>query len=128
MDIANVTATRSVLSEPVRMPDAQPVSEPEKDSSIRNEALSVKDRTQGNPADGKKELSDEEKQEKMQELQKMFQTHDVEISFREDVNRYAVKIKDADSEKVIREIPSDKMLDVFAKMLEREGLLVDEKR
>ena len=128
MDISNVTATRSVLSEPVRMPDAQPVSEPEKDSRIKSEALSAKDSMQGDPSDRQNNLFDEEKQEKLQELQKMFQTHDVEISFREDVNRYAVKIKDADSEKVIREIPSDKMLDVFAKMLEREGLLVDEKR
>jgi uncharacterized FlaG/YvyC family protein len=39
-----------------------------------------------------------------------------------------VKIIDTDTKEVIREIPSEKILDMFANMLELAGLLVDERR
>jgi len=43
-------------------------------------------------------------------------------------NRVMVKIINKETHEVIREIPPEKTLDVFAKVLELAGLLVDEKR
>lgn len=73
-------------------------------------------------------LSDKEQQRRMERLQDTLKNHNIEISYNEEVNRYAIKVLDADSKEVVREIPSEKTLDMFAKMLEIEGLLVDEKR
>ena len=44
------------------------------------------------------------------------------------MNRYAIKVLDSASKEVVKEIPSEKTLEMFARMLEIEGLLVDEKR
>ena len=43
-------------------------------------------------------------------------------------NRVMVKIINSETQEVIREIPPEKTLDIFAKVLELAGLLVDEKR
>jgi len=46
----------------------------------------------------------------------------------ERLNEVMVKVIDSETEEVIREIPPEKLLDMFASMLELAGLLVDEKR
>jgi len=74
------------------------------------------------------QLSYADKQKRMQRLQETLKNHNVEISYNEEVNRYAIKVLDSDTKEVVKEIPSEKTLDMFAKMLEIEGLLVDEKR
>lgn len=45
----------------------------------------------------------------------------------EKTGRYIVSIKEAESGKVITEIPSEESLDLFAKILETAGLLIDKK-
>ena len=50
-----------------------------------------------------------------------FQIHDR-------LNEVMVKVIDSETQEVIREIPPEKLLDMFASMLELAGLLVDEKR
>ena len=73
-------------------------------------------------------MSEQEQRRWMNRLQDTLKNHNIEISYNEEVNRYAIKVLDADSKEVVKEIPSEKTLEVFAKMLEIEGLLVDEKR
>ena len=73
-------------------------------------------------------FDEKEQQQRMSRLQKMLKNYNVEISYNDDVNRYAIKVLDPDSKEVVKEIPSEKSLEMFAKMLEVEGLLVDEKR
>ena len=73
-------------------------------------------------------LSEKEQQRRMARLQDTLKNHNIEISYNEEVNRYAIKVLDSDSKEVVREIPSEKTLEMFARMLEIEGLLVDEKR
>ncbi len=83
-------------------------------------------------ADGKQNedspMNAREKQRRMERLQETLKNHNVEISYNDEVNRYAIKVLDADSKEVVKEIPSEKTLEMFARMLEIEGLLVDEKR
>ena len=50
-----------------------------------------------------------------------FQIHDR-------LNEVIVEVIDSETKEVIREIPPEKLLDMFASMLELAGLLVDEKR
>ena len=51
-----------------------------------------------------------------------------EFGFYENTNKVIIKIKDKDTNEVIKEIPSEKALEIFEKALELAGILVDEKR
>ena len=73
-------------------------------------------------------LSEKEQQRRMARLQDTLKNHNIEISYNEEVNRYSIKVLDSESQEVVKEIPSEKSLEMFARMLEIEGLLVDEKR
>lgn len=61
---------------------------------------------------------------------KQMSTREVSIQFEahEVMNEMIVRIIDKSTKEVIREIPSKKILDMVANMLEMAGLLVDEKR
>lgn len=50
-----------------------------------------------------------------------------EFGVNEPTNRITVKIKDKETDEVIREIPSEKALEMLAKAWEIAGILVDEK-
>ena len=56
------------------------------------------------------------------------QRRSVRYKIHDRTNEVMVKIVDAETEEVIREIPPEKLLDMFANMLEMAGLLVDERR
>lgn len=47
--------------------------------------------------------------------------------YHEKLEKYYVKVINVSTEEVIREIPPEKMLDMYAAMAESMGLLVDEK-
>lgn len=51
-----------------------------------------------------------------------------EFKYHEKTNRISITVRDKDTDKVIKEIPPEKTLDMIARTLELEGLLVDEKR
>ena len=51
-----------------------------------------------------------------------------EFSYNEPTKRIAIKIKDKETNEVIREIPSEKALEMLAKAWELAGIMVDEKR
>ncbi|MFP4697146.1 MAG: flagellar protein FlaG [Eubacteriales bacterium] len=52
----------------------------------------------------------------------------LEFSIHEETKEIVVKVIDTEDDNVIREIPSEKILDMVAKMYEIAGLFVDEKR
>lgn len=52
----------------------------------------------------------------------------LQFSIHEKTKDIMVKIIDSETKEVIREIPPEKLLDMFASMLEFAGLLVDERR
>ncbi|WP_162848596.1 flagellar protein FlaG [Paenibacillus nanensis] len=51
----------------------------------------------------------------------------VERSVHEETNHIMYKIKNSETGEVIREIPEEKLLDMVAKMVELNGLIIDEK-
>lgn len=61
--------------------------------------------------------------------QKIRPTHtSCQFSYHEETNRISIKVINDKTDEVIREIPPEKTLDIIAKTLELEGILVDEKR
>lgn len=61
---------------------------------------------------------------------KHFKTYDrrLEFSIHDATKQIMVKVIDTDTDTVIREIPSEKILDMVAHLWEMAGILVDEKR
>lgn len=51
-----------------------------------------------------------------------------EYAYHKKTNRVSIKVINADTDEVIREIPPEKSLDMLQKMWEMAGILVDEKR
>ena len=65
----------------------------------------------------------------LKDIQKVINNNTVaEFGYNEPTNRITIKIKDRDTDEVIKEIPSEKALEMLAKAWELAGILVDEKR
>lgn len=75
-------------------------------------------------------LSKAELSKEIEGMNKWLQATNTHIKFtlHEELNEYYVQIINDQTEEVIREIPSKKMMDMVAKIHEMVGLLVDEKR
>lgn len=56
------------------------------------------------------------------------ESRSLRFQIHERLNEIMVKVIDSETKEVIREIPPEKLLDMFASMLELAGLLVDERR
>lgn len=90
------------------------------------------------PIDRQHEMSNEPgNQNSLQDLEKVIeglnkwiQTESTHLQFRlhDELNEYYVEVVNDQTNEVIRQIPSKKVLDIAAKMHEMVGLLVDEKR
>ena len=82
--------------------------------------------------DGKElqEVSAEKVKDAISEINKKIAPTQTECSFKyhEKTHRISITVKDKETDKVIREIPPEKTLDMIARTLELAGLLVDEKR
>ena len=73
----------------------------------------------------KKEASIKE----LKDIQKVINRNTIaDFGYNEPTNRITIKIKDKDTDEVIKEIPSEKALEMLAKAWELAGILVDEKR
>lgn len=76
------------------------------------------------------EVSPDKVKDALSEINKKIAPTQTECSFKyhEKTHRISITVKDKETDKVIREIPPEKTLDMIAKTLELAGLLVDEKR
>ena len=84
-----------------------------------------------NDAEGKAggEKEKETTMEDVKNIRKIINNNTVaEFGYNEPTNRITIKIKDKDTDEVIKEIPSDKALEMLAKAWELAGIMVDEKR
>ena len=121
----------------------QPVSESELSQDMVNSASntaavmqissSQKANTDGNNgADTSAKQQEEQKEasiRKLKDIQKVINDNTVaEFGYNEPTNRITIKIKDKETDEVIKEIPSEKALEMLAKAWELAGILVDEKR
>ncbi len=124
--------TPASAPKPAVAPAAKPVVEAEKPRSVHNltEAVVEKkdkpqDKQQGNMPKEKEYL--DKALEKINKSLVSF-NREMKVSVHEKLNRIMVKVIDTEQNKVIREIPPEKVLDAFAVALELAGVLIDEKR
>lgn len=123
--------------------NVQPVSESELSQDMVNSASntaavmqissSQKANTdENNGADTSAKQQEEQKEasiRKLKDIQKVINDNTVaEFGYNEPTNRITIKIKDKETDEVIKEIPSEKALEMLAKAWELAGILVDEKR
>lgn len=76
-----------------------------------------------------RQVKDEQVVKAIEKANKSFQPFDrkFERSVHERTNTVMIKVIDASTDEVIREIPPEKLLDMVANMLEVAGILVDTK-
>lgn len=83
-------------------------------------------------ADGDGKRNTQEKNPTMKDVKninKIINNNTVaEFGYNEPTKRITIKIKDKETDEVIREIPSEKALEMLAKAWELAGIMVDEKR
>lgn len=77
-----------------------------------------------------KQPTRKELEREVENLNKFLQSSTTHIKFtlHEELNEYYVQVINDQTNEVIREIPSKKVMDMVAKMHEMIGLLIDEKR
>lgn len=80
--------------------------------------------------DSKQQTEEHEVIEAIEKANKHFKTYDrrLEFSIHDKTKQIMVKVINTDDNTVIREIPSEKILDMVAKLWEITGIFVDEKR
>lgn len=86
-------------------------------------------KTEHNQKNNDEELSFNNARSLTDSINKFLQSTDshLRFEFHEELSEYYVTIVNTDTDEVIREIPSKKLLDVHAAMKEFVGLLVDQK-
>ena len=75
------------------------------------------------------ELSRQEIESQAKALEKTFQAfnHRVKLTVNDSINQVVIKVLDAETDKVIKEIPAEEIQRLIARIKEQIGLLVDQK-
>ena len=113
-DATVIEAMDSVIREPVEIKKV--------DASDKNGSTEQQDKQERQPSDNtiKQALKDMNR--------KLNNNTIAEFGIHEGTNRVTIKIKDKDTDEIIREVPAEKTLDLIQKAWEMAGILVDEKR
>lgn len=126
-------------------PAAKPVQASEQNASEQSAVQSQSSASQqeviskvDENAQGGKAGSDQQRNQEMDEssmksvakdMNKLINQNTIaEFGYHEATNRMTIKIKDKDTDEIIKEIPSEKALELLEKVWELAGILVDEKR
>ncbi|MBU8881202.1 flagellar protein FlaG [Bacillus sp. FJAT-29790] len=77
----------------------------------------------------KKELTKDEAEQIVNGINEFLKPKFTSLNFKmhEELDRYYVEVIDKETKKVIREIPSKELLDMYAKMTDFLGLIIDKK-
>lgn len=115
VDATKVEAQASVLNEPVEIKKV--------DSSDKN------GNAQRDAEQQDRKPSDNTIRQALKDMNKKLNNNTIaEFGIHEGTNRIMIKIKNKDTDELIREVPAEKTLDLIQKAWELAGILVDEKR
>lgn len=78
-------------------------------------------------AEEQREVSQEKIKKAVEAINKQLSYTECQYGFHEKTNRVTLKIVDKETDKVIKELPPEKTLEMIAKAWELAGILVDEK-
>ena len=131
--ISRVTAAQSYQANAAASQPA-PVTNVETSDAVAQDKQTEVKASQQSDNTGSSQTSDNSEKntatmKDMSEINKIINRNTVaEFGYNEPTNRITIKIKDKDTDEVIREIPSEKALKMLEKAWEIAGILVDEKR
>ncbi len=119
-----------------QVPSYEPSSTVSVDTRERSQAATndsprvivKEDDSQGNSAETKKQLSDNTIKQAVADINRKMNNTVAEFGYHEGTNRVTIRIKDKETNEVIRELPPEKTLEMIEKAWELAGILVDEKR
>lgn len=111
-----VISTNSAELQPVKADRIEEVVQP-----VQAQSLEMSSNNQDVPK--------EKLQQAVDSMNEFFEINNSELKFvfHEGLEKYYVQLVNADTDEVVREIPSKKMLDVFYEMQKLVGMIVDEK-
>lgn len=131
-------ATYQAISTPAAAPVKEAVSvdakQIEEMDSVVKEPVAIKkveDSEKGNGAqyEQEKQPSESTLKEALKEMNRKIGNNTIaEFGIHEGTNRITIKLKDKETNEVIREVPAEKTLDLIQKAWELAGILVDERR
>lgn len=146
MAVENVNSVAATLSyQALSTPAATPVKEAvrvdatkvEAQASSLNEPVEIK-KVDGSDKNGNAQKDAEQQERKpsdntirqaLKDMNKKLNNNTIaEFGIHEGTNRIMIKIKNKDTDELIREVPAEKTLDLIQKAWELAGILVDEKR
>ena len=113
--------TESAYSAPAKV-DLRPIDAP-KDTVRRSD-----DEDKNSPLGEQKEPSASSVDSAMSSANNKMTKTRCEYSYDEATKRVSIKVFDKDNDKLIREVPSEKALEMLQKVMELAGMMVDEKR
>lgn len=131
---SNYSASESTkaVTTSVEVPDVAVSAEQAKVMASKPAASSAKTRDgkNGEAEDGRKTHAPSEAtiDDAVKSANRKMEKTRCEYSYHKETKRVSIKVFDADTNEVIREIPPEKSLDMLQKMWEMAGILVDEKR
>lgn len=142
-NVNSVVATQSyqALSTPAATPVKEAVrvdaTKVEAQASAINEPVEIK-KVDGSDKNGNAQKDNEQQERQpsdgtirqaLKDMNKKLNNNTIaEFGIHEGTNRITIKIKDKDTDELIREVPAEKTLDLIQKAWEMAGILVDEKR
>ena len=131
--ISRVTAAQSYQANTAASQPAPVTNVETSDAVAQDKQTEVKSSQQSDNTGSSQTSDNSEKNaatmKDMSEINKIINRNTVaEFGYNEPTNRITIKIKDRDTDEVIREIPSEKALKMLEKAWEIAGILVDEKR
>ena len=143
MMIEPLSSAMTYAAQPVVKPVVTPVAETTEGQPVKTDAPIVDAQTitvakvgqddsdsseSGQNQNPSNQMSDEIIKRAIQELNKKDVKVESQFGIHEGTNRIMIKIVDKETKEVIKEVPSEKLLDMVAKVWEYAGLFVDEKR
>jgi len=118
----NVDKPVEALKPEVKKVEAEKVDNVEKKTEKVDDSMPRK-------GSGKINMSDKMLDEIIKKAnRKLYGMRQLEFAVHERTKEIMVKVLDSETNEVIREIPSEKILDIVANMMELSGLFVDEQR
>lgn len=103
-------------------------AEVSKKSAPTSQGKSSNQMTDNTRVDEQAEISQEKIKKAVETINKQLSNTECQYGFHEKTNRVTLKIVDKETDKVIKEFPPEKTLEMIAKAWELAGILVDEKR
>lgn len=124
-----IEGSKDAFTMPMRKPTSDGESVPLKQKSSVDKILNEGSKMM-QIHEAKREMAEEDIFRQVEDANAQLKVYDrrLEFSIHDETHRIMVKVIDTNDDSVIREIPSEKALDMLAYVWKMTGILVDEKR